>query len=316
MEAEMVQITYPWLLLLVIAPYLVYYLWPMKVPSKKPLRMPSVPLVMARRPQSSVITIALCAAAFVSLVFACSRPVYLSNPLPVVRENYNIVIAVDLSISMQTKDIKQGNVYVSRLDAAKREIKKFIKKRNGDSFALVVFGEKAFIMSPLTTDISLLSDFVDELDVNLAGSLTSLGDAILLSAQAADAGKSEHKVMIVMTDGKDTLQKISTDDAITFALDHQMTVYTVGVGAYTGKATGTELDIPTLKNIAEETGGQFYRATDSAAMERIYDNINAKERKKANEQIFQPIKELYPIPLFLALAFAVAAAIRIRGRHD
>ena len=311
----MVEITYPLVLLVIIVPYLIYYFWPMKEPVHKPMKLISVPLVKAREARMSLSITILAAFSFIFLALAVSRPIYLPDAIPVKQENYHIMLAVDMSLSMSVKDIKVGQEYETRLDVHKQQLKEFIRIRNQDQFGIIVFGEKAFIMSPITSDHNLLTSFVDELDTNLAGALTSLGDAIILSAQTLSSAPNDNKVLILLTDGKDTAGNIKIDDAITYALNHEMKIYTIGYGS-DNKEVNESLDIPTLQKIAEDTGGKFYRATSERSLRHVYESINATEQKKATITYYQPRVEIYYIPLLISLLLSFAIAFIVRRHYD
>lgn len=314
----MVQITYPAVLLILIVPYIVYYFWPMKEPTHKPIKLISIPLLKNTHPRISLILVVLSALSYIFLTFAIARPVYYPQPVQINKENYNIMFAVDLSLSMGLKDMKtKNNTYDSRLNVLKKEIKEFVKKRNNDNFGLIIFGEKAFVMVPLTSDLNLYKSFVDEMDTNLAGVLTSIGDAVILGSQtlANNNNNSENKILILLTDGRDTVGAVKTDDAITYALNKNVKIYTIGYGSE-NKDVNKELDKDTLKKIAEETGGVYFRATDHEALERIYENINATEQKKASVQYYQPKVELYYIPLLISLLLSFLVAYLVRRHYD
>ena len=288
----------------------------MREPVHKPMHLVSIPLVKERPAKTSLSLLILAVLSFIFLVIAISRPIYLPDAVPIKQENYHIMLATDLSLSMATRDIKtSSNTYESRLTVLKQQLKEFIHARAQDQFGLIVFAEKAFVMAPITHDHNLLTKFIDELDDNLAGALTSIGDAIILAAQTLSATQNEHKILILLTDGKDTVLNVKTDDAITYALNHNLTIYTIGYGA-DNKQVNESLDLPTLRKIAEDTGGKFFRATDSNSLRRVYDNINATEQKKSTITYYQPRYEIYYIPLLIALLLSFVIAFIVRRHYD
>ena len=311
----MIQIKYPLVLIILILPYLVYYFWPLREPNRKPIKLPSIPIVKNRSPRISLILVIISVLSYICLTVAAARPVYITDPILVQRENYNIMMAVDVSPSMDMQDMFIGKTYVSRLSVLKQELRKFVNSRPQDNFGLVVFAEKAFIMSPLTGDHKLYNSFVDELETNLAGNLTSIGDAIILAGQTMSRTQNSNRILILLTDGKDTSAKISVDDAITYALNTEMKVYTIGYGAMNNNAT-RQIDLESLRKIAEETGGKFFRAQDPESLSQVYDNINASEPKITTEKYFQHVYELYYIPLLMSLLLSFIAAYLVRRHYE
>ena len=311
----MVQIKYPLVLIIMILPYLVYYFWPMKEPSRRPIRLPSIPIVKSRSPRISLILVIMSVLSYIFLTLAVSRPVYLRSPVLVKKENYSIMMAVDVSISMSLKDMPVGTKRVSRLEVLKKEIKNFVSQRPSDDFGMIIFGEKAYVMSPLTSDHVLFNSLVDELDTSFAGSLTSIGEAIILAGQTLNNTDSTNHILILLTDGRDTLGTISPDDAIAYALSNNLKIYTIGFGSANNNNT-ENLNIDALNKIATQTGGKFFRATDPASLSRIYENIHATEQKTVTEKYFQNIYELYYIPLLLSLLLSFGAAYILRRHYE
>ncbi|MBQ8707000.1 MAG: VWA domain-containing protein [Succinivibrionaceae bacterium] len=312
----MIQIKYPLVLIILLLPYLVYYFWPLKEPNRKPIRLPSVPIVKNRSPKISLILVAVAVLSYICLTVAASRPVYISDPVLVSRDNYSIMMAVDVSPSMDMQDMQLGRTRMSRLQVLKQELKSFVNKRTEDDFGLIVFAEKAFIMSPVTKDHALFNSFVDELETNLAGSITSISDAVILAGQTLAANRDSNRVLILLTDGRDTsTTRVSTDDIISYALSNDMKVYTIGFGAMNNNAT-EQIDVHALRLIAEETGGAFFRAQDPEALSQVYANISAREPRITTEKFFQNAHELYYIPLFLSLLLSFVAAYLVRRHYE
>ncbi len=311
----MIQIKYPLVLIILLLPYLVYYFWPLKEPNRKPIRLPSIPIVKNRSPKISLILVGISVVSYIFLTLAAARPIYISDPILVEKENYSIMVAVDVSPSMDMKDMVIGNSQVSRLSLLKQELHNFVSKRPNDDFGLIVFGEKAFVMSPLTGDHLLYNSFVDELSTSLAGRLTSLGDAIILAGQTLSYTKNNNHILILLTDGKDTFSRVSTDDAIAYALNHNMKVYTIGYSGQNNNLT-EQMDLESLRKIAEETGGKYFRATDPESLAMVYDNINSSEPRITTEKYFQNVHELYYIPLLFSLLFSFIAAYLVRKHYE
>ncbi len=311
----MIQIKYPFVLIVLLLPYLIYYFWPLREPNRKPIQLPSIPLVKNRSPRISLVLVGICVLSYICLALAACRPVFIGSPVLVKKDSYNIMVAVDVSPSMDMNDMVHHGIRTTRMDVLKEELKDFAASRKEDGFGLIVFADNAFVMSPVTHDHRLYSQFVDELATNLAGNLTSLGDAVILAGQTLASEKNANNVLILLTDGRDTSSRISADDAVTFALNNGMKIYTVGYGAMNNLVT-EQMDTEMLQKLAEETGGRFFRATDPESLSQAYYNISASEPRLTSERYFQQVHELYYIPLLLSLLLSFAAAYLMRRHYE
>ena len=203
----MVYLTHPVLLALIALPLVIYYLLPSGKRSETPIRVPTIPLLKrkVRRGSRSVFISAFLT--FAALVLAAARPVQTLPELEVRTSGHNFVLAVDLSASMTLGDMQSDDgSEISRIDAVKAALARFISLRPDDRIALEAFGDHAYMMSPLTSDHELLLNFVKELEPGLAGALSSTGEAISLGvttlARQTSGGKG---VIILVSDGRDTV---------------------------------------------------------------------------------------------------------------
>jgi Ca-activated chloride channel family protein len=214
------------------------------------------------------------------------------------REDYSegrdLIITVDASGSMKALDFKLEGKPVSRLDVLKEVVKSFIQTRTGDRIGLIVFGEEVYTQSPLTMDHTLLLQYLDELEIGMAGDSTALGDALALSVKRIKDISSDSKAVILVTDGLKTSGQLEPLQAAEIARRLGVKVYTIGIGGKApapfpaedmfGRVRITYLDIPvddeSLMKIAEMTGGKYFSAQNTSELERIYAEIDRLETRK------------------------------------
>ena len=259
----------------------------------------------------------LMAIAWVLLVVASARPERIGDELDVPVSGRNLMLAVDLSGSMDAKDFQLGNRAVDRLTATKAVASDFIARREGDRIGLILFGENAYLQVPLTLDRETVNVLLLEAFIGLAGEKTAIGDAITLAVkrihdQGGDAGE---QVLILLTDGANTAGAIPPIRAAELAQQIGLRIYTIGIGADSmmmsspfGGARRTnpsaDLDEDTLTEIASLTGGRYFRARDTTALQEIYRILDEMEPVAEPEAGFRPVKSLYYWPLGGAMALA------------
>lgn len=313
----MVYLTHPVLLALIALPLVIYYLLPSGKRSETPIRVPTIPLLKrkVRRGSRSVFISAFLT--FAALVLAAARPVQTLPELEVRTSGHNFVLAVDLSASMTLGDMQSDDgSEISRIDAVKAALARFISLRPDDRIALEAFGDHAYMMSPLTSDHELLLNFVKELEPGLAGALSSTGEAISLGvttlARQTSGGKG---VIILVSDGRDTVGATPPAAAAGFAKSRGITVHTVGLGSAGGQDSGNSLDEGDLRDAAYITGGKYFRATSADLLSTIYGNLSGIEASDSGDHYYTPTEELYWIPLLAALLLGFLTAALIRWHH-
>jgi Ca-activated chloride channel family protein len=263
------------------------------------------------------------AVAWILLVTAAARPERIGEEVDVPVSGRNLMLAVDLSGSMDAKDFELANRRVDRLTATKAVASDFINRREGDRLGLILFGERAYLQVPLTLDRETVNILLMEAFIGLAGEKTAIGDAITLAVkrihdQGADAGE---QVLILLTDGANTAGAIEPLKAAELAQRIGLRIYTIGIGAdqmVIPSITGTlrrvnpsaDLDEETLTRIAEVTGGRYFRARDTASLQQIYRLLDDMEPVAEPEGGFRPVRVLYYWPLggAFVLAFLLAGA--------
>lgn len=328
------HIAYPWLFVLLPLPWLIYRFMPpatgrqqgaLKVPFFLQLKN-SLGVQRSRRGHRHTTRRYLVYLIWLLLVVSASGPQWLGKPLPSPRSGRDILLAIDLSGSMQTPDMSLAGKRQSRLAIVKQVASQFISQRKGDRFGLVLFGTHAYLQTPLTFDRQTVQDMLNDATIGLAGMQTAIGDAIGLSIKRLMQLPASSRILILMTDGGNNAGVSNPITAAHIAAKEKIKIYTIGLGADRMVVKGlfgnrvvnpsSDLDINLLKNIAKITGGSFYRANDGDALEKIYQHINQLEPTKGNPVILRPIKPLYPYPLALAWLLAMLMALSFFSRYS
>lgn len=263
------------------------------------------------------IPLALRIAAFSFLLFALARPQLANVRTEVTSEGVDILLTIDTSGSMRALDFKIGGEEVDRLTAVKKVVSDFIQHRVSDRIGMVVFGEMAYTQTPLTLDYDVLSSFLDQVEIGAAGDATAIGDGLALSVKRLKDLPSKSKIIILLTDGRSNAGRLTPEKAAEIAATYGIKVYTIGVGTrgpvpfpeptmFGIRQILVQLDIDeeTLQRIAEKTGGQYFRATDTEGLKKIYDTIDKLEKSEAKVKHYQEYHELFRywvIPALLLL---------------
>jgi Ca-activated chloride channel family protein len=326
----MISFEWPWLFWLLPLPWLVRRFLSTTQPlSGAALRVPS--LTDFAREASSLRIVSrswplwIAVSAWLLLVTASSRPQWLGEPVALPVSGRDLLLAVDLSESMTETDFEIQGERVDRLTAAKWVAQDFIKRREGDRIGLVLFGEQAYLQTPLTFDRDTVLTMLDEAQIGLAGRATAIGDSIGLAIKRLRETENSNRVLILMTDGANTAGEVDPLQAADLAAREGLTVYTIGIGAdemVVRSLFGTrrvnpsaDLDERTLQAIADKTGGRYFRARDAAELEAIYQLLDELEPVERDPQMFRPVQALFYWPLAAALLLiAMLAAIQIRER--
>jgi len=329
----MITLYWPWLLLLLPLPLLVRRLMP-TAPQQQDaaLRVPfledfegGAKTLNSRSRQS--LHIWLAAVAWVMLVLAAARPQWLGEPLELPMSGRDLMLAVDLSQSMEEEDFRLANQWVDRLTATKKVAGEFIERREGDRIGLILFGEQAYLQTPLTFDRKTVKALLYESAIGLAGRSTAIGDAIGLGVKRLQNRPAENRVLILLTDGANTAGEIEPIRAAELAARKGVKVYTIGIGAdeiivrsFFGSRRvnpSRDLDEKTLKAIADKTGGRYFRARDINELKGIYRLLDELEPIEQEKQLFRPVHALYPWPLGVALILAsLIIGIRTGWRYS
>lgn len=227
---------------------------------------------------------------------ALARPQVVEHQLKRSGEGLDILMTVDTSQSMREAISYQGQ-WVTRLAAAKAVVKDFVEKRVDDRVGLVVFGEDAFTQAPLTLDHEVLGQFIENIYLGMAGRGTAIGRAILTSVKRMKDLKAKEKVVVLLTDGAQTVGSVRPEAAAEAARDLGVKVYTVGIGS---RRTG--LDSETLKKISELTGGQYFQAESVERLVSVYETIDRLEKSEVEYKDFSRRHEKAAIFLTIGLS--------------
>ena len=321
-------LAWPWMLLALPLPFLVRRLLPAEKNTKESgLIVPNFSIfsVLVNRPSAEQyknwrLWVGLIAWFF--LVLASARPEFIGDEIEIPISGRNLMLAVDLSGSMDAKDFELAGRRVDRLSATKAVASDFITRRIGDRIGLILFGEQAYLQVPLTLDRETVRTLLMESFIGLAGEKTAIGDAITLAVKRIHDQKSEgsNHVLVLLTDGANTAGAIQPLKAAELAREIGLKIYTIGIGAdqmVVSSITGglrrinpsADLDEKTLTKIAEMTGGRYFRARDTISLQEIYRLLDNIEPVPEAESGFRPIQSLFYWPLGVALIISIFLVI-------
>ncbi len=317
------ELAWWWMLFLLPLPLLVYYFAP-KVPSPTAVKLPYLPESSSAKGPNMRWQKILAVLIWVSLIIASARPVWFGDPVEFQPKHRDLMLVVDLSYSMSKEDMQYQGEYVDRLTAVKRVLSDFIERRKGDRVGLVLFADHAYLQTPLTLDRSAVAQQLNQTVLRLIGNSTAIGDGIGLATKTFVDSDAPQRVMVLLSDGSNTAGVLDPLEAADIAKKYNATIYTVGVGAgemmvkeffMTRKVnTAEDLDERTLMDIAERTGGQYFRARDSKELATIYDTINQLEPVSNTTKTWRPQQEWFFIPLTIALILTAILLI-LRREH-
>ena len=245
------------------------------------------------------------------LLVAAGQPYWLGEASQRPQSGRYLMLAIDISGSMQETDMQIGTRIASRIDVLKVVVSGFVDRREGDRIGLVLFGTRAYPYVPLTFDRDMLNELLLGVSTGLAGRLTAIGDAIGISIKTLSEQDARHKVLILVTDGSNTGGSSDPLNAARIAAHQGMTIYTIGVGNddktmrelvdQRNIPSGTILNEKMLRQIAAITGGQYFRARDTASLEMIYQQLNQLEPVTQDLRLHRPRSEVYHWPLIFGL---------------
>lgn len=266
----------------------------------------------------------LAALAWMLLCVAAARPQQLGEAVHPPQSARGLMLALDLSGSMSEPDMELGGRPVDRLTAAKAVLADFLDRRAGDRVGLLVFGRRAYALTPLTLDRDSVREQLADSVVGLAGQETAIGDAIGLATKRLRNEAADQRVLVLLTDGVNTAGLLEPRKAAELAASEGVRVHTVAFGGEGALSlfgfqlpmpgAGDEIDEATLQDVATRTGGRFFRARDAAELAGIYTEIDRIEPVRLPGQAVRPRIERYPWPLGAAMVLAVLAFALPRRR--
>lgn len=309
---------WPWLLAALPLPWLARRGLPPRRSAEAALRVPYGArlhgIAAARRTAGGGARLAALWLAWALLCVAAARPQQLGVPLAPPQQGRDLMLAVDLSGSMGEEDMELGGRVVDRLTAAKAVIADFLERRAGDRVGLLVFGERAHLLTPLTADRATVQAQLQATAVGLAGRATAIGDAIGLAVKRLREQPPGQRVLVLLTDGVNTAGVLEPLKAAELAREEGVRVHTIAFGSAGGgfslfgvpvQGGGAEIDEDTLARVAAMTGGRFFRARDAQELAGIYAELDRLEPVDVAAAPARPRLERYPWPLAAALLLAL-----------
>lgn len=316
----MFEVAWPWVFLLLPLPWLLRALLPPADSGEAALKVSFLDELQqlsgrrarvalpAWRQQLPYLTI------WLLLLFAAARPQWLGEPLPLPTSGRDLLLAVDVSGSMDYPDMQWQDEELTRLELVKVLLGDFIEERRGDRVGLILFGSKAYLQAPLTFDRHTVRVWLDEAWVGIAGSNTAIGDAIGLAVKRLRERPANSRVLVLITDGANNGGEIEPLLAASLAAEEGVRVHTIGIGAVPeeggvlsrfGFNPGLDLDEPTLRAISEQTGGEYFRASSSAELKAIGDTLDRLEPAAQQPAQARVAEALYIWPLSAALLISL-----------
>ena len=233
------------------------------------------------------------------LLSAAARPQWIGDAIELPVSGRDLMMAIDLSGSM-AQPFNYNYRSVTKLQATKAVASQFIEQRVGDRIGLILFGDQAYLQSPLTFDRTTVRILLSEAVVNLAGRATAIGDAIGLAVKRFSKNKNDDRILILLTDGMNTAGEIKPRKAAELATKKGLKIYTIGIGDRTSR----DLDEKTLNAIAKMTGGRYFRAHNIEELQQIYKLLDELEPTEKESKTYRPTWSLFYWPLSISLFFA------------
>ncbi|WP_045859414.1 vWA domain-containing protein [Teredinibacter purpureus] len=325
----MFEFSWPWVFFVLPLPLAVYLFVPSVKRQAAALKVPFFSRVRTLYKHSShsvrggtIITALPLLVCWLLLVCAGARPQWIGDAVTLPTSGRDLLLAVDISGSMETPDMVVEDQQIPRISVVKYVVTDFIDRRESDRIGLVLFGSQAYLQSPLTFDRPTVSQLLDEAQLGFAGEQTAIGDAIGLAIKRLKERPDSHRVLVLLTDGANTSGEVMPRQAADLAKQAGVKIYTIGVGAnkmvqrmgiFGGMSRtvnpSSELDEDTLKYIADTTGGTYFRAHDPQELQQIYYLLDQLEPIEQAGETLRPIRALYYWPLAIALVLSMLVAV-------
>jgi len=324
----MFELAWPWLFLLLPLPWLLRLLLPtVKDQQQAALRVPFFNTLQQLSAQqhfapASTLSTTRWLPIFIwcCMVMAVVRPQWLGEAVATPLSGRDLLMAVDVSGSMEIPDLTLNGKQVDRLTVVKEIGGEFIQQRLGDRVGLILFGTQAYLQTPLTHDRHTVNQMLHESQIGIAGKATAIGDAIGLAIKRLRDKPDQSRVLILLTDGDNTAGEVDPREAAKLATDNNIKIYTIGLGADRMEIPGifgsrvvdpsADLDEKLLQEIADLTGGRYFRAKESAQLSEIYQLLDQLEPSEGESEYYRPQMELYAWPLGMALLLSLLLAWR------
>lgn len=319
----MFEMHWPWLLLLAPLPLVMAFI-PAKKRIEAALRVPFYQhasqleqrskLGINKRP-AKLLALWLI---WICCLFAATNPQWVGEPTSMPSSGRDLLMAVDISGSMEQTDMAIAGRRVTRLMAVKKVIGDFVVRRNSDRMGLILFGAQAYLQAPLTYDRKTVNQLLQEAQIGFAGRETAIGDAIGLAVKRLRDRPDASRVLVLLTDGANTAGQLSPDKATELAQQAKIKIYTIAFGAESMEVPGIfgsrtvnpsrDLDEPTMVNIAEKTGGKYFRARNLEELDNIHRELDRLEPIEMETETFRPVQTLFYWPLAIAFLLSLLLA--------
>src|SRR5262245_33148583 len=307
----MYQLEYPWLLALLPLPLLAWWLLPPYREETASVRLaffgevaraaglaPSSGAVIPRTNRLQKVLAPLC---WGLIVLALARPQFVEPPIQKVQPARDLLLALDLSQSMDTRDFRDpSGQRIARVEAVRKVVDGFVERRKGDRIGLIVFGDAAFPQAPFTLDHDTVRTMIAAIVPGMAGPRTAIGDSIGLGIRMFESSKAPEKVLILLTDGNDTASKMPPERAADIAQQNKIVVHTVAIGNPAAKGE-ERVDVAGLQKIAAATGGRYFFGQDQRQLEEIYATLDKITPQNQETLSWRPKRELFYIPIGIVL---------------
>jgi len=259
------------------------------------------------------------------LVVALARPQHVGEQVQMPVSGRDLMLVVDISPSMDEQDMVLQGRSINRLQAVKRVLDDFISRRQGDRLGLILFGTEPYVQAPLTFDLETVRTLMREAGLGMAGRATAIGDAAGLATKRLRNRPQDQRVVVLLTDGANTAGEITPDKATEIAAAASIRLYTIGIGAESMVQRGLlgsrrvnpsrDLDENLLTRMAQQTGGEYFRARSLPELELIYESIDRLEPIELEGKFYRPVTELYVWPAGLAVILWLALFLVRHGRE-
>lgn len=322
----MFEFTWPLVLLLAPLPLFIYFVLPAaRKHEPAALNVPFFDRIQAfsdANPQTtkgSWLKMLLFFLLWLSLLLAAAGPQRVDESIEMPMTGRDLLVAVDLSGSMEQGDMKLNGQAVERIELVKDVVSRFVERRTGDRMGLVLFGSRAYLQAPLSFDRQTMNTLLHEAQLGFAGEKTAIGDAIGLAIKRLQNRPENQRVLILLTDGANTAGEIEPRKAAKLAAQENVKIYTIGIGAesmvqrtFFGNRRinpSVDLDEGMLRALAEDTGGRYFRARDQEQLESIYATLDELEPVEQDADVLKLKYSLLHWPLLLALLLSFLFAV-------
>jgi len=321
----MIQILWPWVFACLPLPWLCYRFLPKAYNRDASLYVPffksltSIQSATSRVSARNRLVALFAILAWLMLLTAASRPQWVGDPIQLPTTGRDLMLAVDISGSMEAQDIQLNGQNATRLQVVKSVVGDFVERRTGDRLGLILFAARAYTQSPLTFDRDTVETLLYEAEIGIIEeNATAIGDAIGLGVKHLRERPEASRILILLTDGVNNAGEVSPLQAGDLAARENIKIYTIGIGADASTTNSlfgprtinpsADLDEETLTRIAVNSGGRYFRARDRQELEGIYELLDELEPVEQEAETFRPTSALFfwPLGAALALSFLIA----------